>query len=280
MKTYKYLVLFAAIVFFSLLSVFTPVSAQTNGCQTMPNGSVYCPTPTQPAATAVPYNQPANQPTGSGFVAPGNCAGHTVQAGQTLGAIASMYGTTVGQLQQLNGITNRNLIQVGQCLVVSSGGIVMVPVEGSDPDLNTIINALTPTTTPMPQGQSIGEQAHLSFTYECGFSAYVYPRLTGVWPYAVTSMNLSVTAGGSSWNMPTAYQFQSSVFVPLYFDQVSLIVSFSDGSHITTSALVSDCDNGGHEYVPPTSPPPTATPVVVTVQVVCTPLPNGGTYCH
>lgn len=39
---------------------------------------------------------------------------HTVTAGQTLGAIAARYKTTVARLASLNGIKNVNLIRVGQ----------------------------------------------------------------------------------------------------------------------------------------------------------------------
>ena len=41
---------------------------------------------------------------------------YTVRAGDTLGAIASRFGTTVGALASANGISNPNLIYVGQQL--------------------------------------------------------------------------------------------------------------------------------------------------------------------
>ncbi|KAH0788710.1 LysM peptidoglycan-binding domain-containing protein [Histomonas meleagridis] len=47
---------------------------------------------------------------------------YTVQSGDTLSAIAVKYGTTVAQLQAWNGITNANLIYVGQVLKVSDDG--------------------------------------------------------------------------------------------------------------------------------------------------------------
>jgi LysM repeat protein len=43
---------------------------------------------------------------------------YTVQAGDTLGAIASRFGTTVTALERLNGITNPSLIHTGQVLKI------------------------------------------------------------------------------------------------------------------------------------------------------------------
>ncbi len=43
---------------------------------------------------------------------------HTVQAGETLGSIANTYGVTVDELAAANGITNVNLISVGQVLII------------------------------------------------------------------------------------------------------------------------------------------------------------------
>src|SRR5699024_6150638 len=44
---------------------------------------------------------------------------YTVKSGDTLSGIASKYGTTTKALQNLNGITNPNLIYAGQKLIVS-----------------------------------------------------------------------------------------------------------------------------------------------------------------
>lgn len=54
---------------------------------------------------------------------------HTVASGETLGKIAAAYGTTVQTLVDLNGISNPDLIRVGQILTVPDGGFTC-PVKG------------------------------------------------------------------------------------------------------------------------------------------------------
>ncbi len=49
------------------------------------------------------------------------CNSYTVQRGDTLGQIARQYGTSVQAIANANGITNVNLIHVGQRLCVPSG---------------------------------------------------------------------------------------------------------------------------------------------------------------
>jgi murein DD-endopeptidase MepM/ murein hydrolase activator NlpD len=46
---------------------------------------------------------------------------HRVKRGDTLGAIANRYNTSVSALQKANNITNKNLIRVGQQLTISQG---------------------------------------------------------------------------------------------------------------------------------------------------------------
>ena len=52
---------------------------------------------------------------------------HTVQRGETLSAIARRNGTTVAELQRLNGISNPNKIYVGQRLSIPGGSSTPTP---------------------------------------------------------------------------------------------------------------------------------------------------------
>jgi len=56
---------------------------------------------------------------------------YVVQAGDSLGAIASRHGTSVSVLAEMNGIANPNLIQVGQVLRLPGGGSGTHPVASS-----------------------------------------------------------------------------------------------------------------------------------------------------
>ena len=56
---------------------------------------------------------------------------HTVQAGENLYRISLRYGTTVTALSQANGITNPNMVYVGQVLIIPT-------------------TAVPPVATPMP----------------------------------------------------------------------------------------------------------------------------------
>lgn len=70
-------------------------------------------------------------PTGTTSPPPsGGTASYVVQAGDTLGAIAARYGTTVNYLASLNGLMNPNFIYVGQVLQVPGQGAA--PSSSSD----------------------------------------------------------------------------------------------------------------------------------------------------
>jgi len=70
---------------------------------------------------------------------------YTVQAGDTLAAIAARYDTTVSALASANGIADPNLIVVGQVLVIGGGSVTTAPVLTSAPTSTS-----TPTSTPAP----------------------------------------------------------------------------------------------------------------------------------
>jgi len=57
----------------------------------------------------------------------GGTTAYVVQRGDTLGAIAARYGTTVNYLVSLNGLMNPNLIYVGQVLQVPGGASPVPP---------------------------------------------------------------------------------------------------------------------------------------------------------
>ena len=74
--------------------------------------------------------------TGSGAsVSTSSTINYTVQAGDTLSGIAEEYGTKVNTLVALNGISNPNLIYVGQ--------VLKIPVSGSESTSNSTVTTYT-----------------------------------------------------------------------------------------------------------------------------------------
>lgn len=63
---------------------------------------------------------------------PDSADSYTIQAGDTLFAIAKKYGTTVEKLVRLNGLENPNLIRVGQVLKVPGGGADPAPEKAPE----------------------------------------------------------------------------------------------------------------------------------------------------
>ncbi len=104
------------------------------------------PTATQPGPTQPP-------PT------PGGTITYVVVPGDTLGAIARRFGTTVSAIAQLNGIVNPNLIRVGQVLLISGTPPAPTPTRTS------------PAPTQPPGGTPSG-------TFELGGHAitFAYPQ--------------------------------------------------------------------------------------------------------
>jgi len=71
---------------------------------------------------------------GPGYVAEGSGTGETsyiVKRGDRLGDIAARHGTTISEVSGANGISNPNLIQVGQVLTVLGGSSWVCPVENA-----------------------------------------------------------------------------------------------------------------------------------------------------
>ena len=85
--------------------------------------SLEIPTPTAQATVMTqPAQVPAATPTNATGAAPTGSVGgqqqYTVQAGDTLGAIASQFGVTVDAIVQANEITDANFILPGETLII------------------------------------------------------------------------------------------------------------------------------------------------------------------
>jgi LysM repeat protein/predicted nucleic acid-binding Zn ribbon protein len=81
--------------------------------------------------TATPLRSPTPPPTAT---TPPNQTRHTVESGETVSSIAKLYGTTVKEVLQANGLKENTIISPGQQL--------LVPLA--------VANTSTPTVTPTP----------------------------------------------------------------------------------------------------------------------------------
>ncbi|HLF08610.1 MAG TPA: LysM domain-containing protein [Dehalococcoidia bacterium] len=139
--------LFALIgLLFAFACTTSPVPEQAATTAT-PGGAVVAPavTATPAAPTSVPPTATATPVT----------AAYTVQPGDTLSGIAARFGTSVAALQAANGLTDPNLIRVGQTLRIPGVGEVLpTPLPTATPSGPTATPAPTqppaPTATPRP----------------------------------------------------------------------------------------------------------------------------------
>lgn len=102
-------------------------------------------TPDEPTATPAPYT-PA--PTATPTLTPTPII-HTIQAGESLLAIANLYAISVASLQEANGILDPRTLQIGQQLIIP---------EEEEAEENAVATA---TATPLPMEV---ENVHLSET--------------------------------------------------------------------------------------------------------------------
>ncbi|MBN1976382.1 MAG: LysM peptidoglycan-binding domain-containing protein [Anaerolineae bacterium] len=94
-------------------------------------------TPTEAPPTAVPPTAipptavpPTSAPAPTTAPSTGGTVTYIVQRGDTLYSIARRYGTTVEAIASANGITNPNLIRVGQKLTIPTSGSPVPPPSG------------------------------------------------------------------------------------------------------------------------------------------------------
>ena len=114
--------------------------------------------PSMPTSTPAPTATPAATPTPR----PDGAIVHVVQEGDTLGAIALQYQLSVETLMQLNGLTDANILSVGQELVIAvpESTTTATPLpEAPTPtplspapttSLPTPTAVVLPTSTPLP----------------------------------------------------------------------------------------------------------------------------------
>jgi LysM repeat protein len=106
------------------------------------------------APTAAPTTAPAATPTAAPTVAPRQATTYTVQLGDTLASIARRFGVSAAALQQANGVSNPDLIWVGQKLVIPVPGEAAPAAAPTQP-----ASATASPTGSAPAAQAAGTTA-------------------------------------------------------------------------------------------------------------------------
>ncbi len=115
--------------------------------------------------------QPATDTGGTGTTAAAQTV-HVVQPGEYLALIAARYGTTVQAIARINGLSNPNLIYVGQKLIIPATDATPIPVV---------------TPTPIPPSVSTGEQT--VYVVRRGDTLYAIAVRFRTTPYAIARAN-------------------------------------------------------------------------------------------
>jgi LysM repeat protein len=133
------------------------------------------PAPTAPPTTAPPTSTPP----------PSSGTRYTVQSGDTLSAIARRFGVTVQAIMAANGLTNPNLIFVGQVLIIPGTG-------GTSPTPTPTATATAPpgTATPPPSGGSWelgGQVSNFSAPDRMKFAGMLWVKRQVIWAPGATA---------------------------------------------------------------------------------------------
>jgi hypothetical protein len=121
-------------------------------------------TPTAPIPTIDP-NAPAPDPADLNATepdeeeadAPTGPTVHTVQAGDTLGSISARYDVPLEDIMAANGLTNPNLLSIGQTLTIPIGGLATpTPAPTATPE-TAVLPTPIPTEAASLQGEAILE---------------------------------------------------------------------------------------------------------------------------
>jgi LysM repeat protein len=147
----------------------TPTATPTATSTSTPTAS-YTPTPTPtstptstptPTSTSTPTPSPTNTPMPTPII-------YTVKRGDTLSAIAAMYGITVEAIAEANGLSVSTILRIGQQLIIPSPG---------------------PTGAILPEMVTISEGGEITYIVQPGDSLYFIATLFGTTVEALMMAN-------------------------------------------------------------------------------------------
>ena len=142
------------------------------------------PAPSQPATTT-PAPAPEPSPAPAPAPAEPEVTEYRVQPGDSLNAIAARFGTTTSALQALNGISNPNLIRVGQLIKISASGASAPEAAPAPAPTPTP----TPTPTPEPEPEPVVEVQEVEYRVQSGDTLLRIGFKFGVAPSVIQAYN-------------------------------------------------------------------------------------------
>ncbi len=160
---------------------------------------------------------------------------HVVAAGDTLGRISDLYGVAVEDIMAANGLTNPNLLSIGQQIVIPVNGVdaeavdAEVPAEDSAEAVEPTTEADTQPPTPIP---TVAAE-------ESGSAEVLIAEVVGVGDLANEAVQI-VNSGGSAatltnWLLADAhghtYTFGS---VTLFGEGAGIVIHSAEGQDTAT----------------------------------------------
>ncbi len=167
------------------------------------------PTPTPPAAPPLSSTQDTNAPamTPASSPSPPELLQYAVQEGDTLGAIAQAYDVSVEDLMAANGITDPNMLSIGQILTIPSDTSVLPATDSSaeaPPEPTPAGTFPTPLPTLTPSGPPQVEIGQVVGAGDLANEVIVVHNLGGV--VSLENWTLS-DAEGNTFTFPTISLF-------------------------------------------------------------------------
>ncbi len=148
---------------------------------------------------------------------------YIVQGGDTMGKIAAEFGVTVEDLMAANGLTDPNVLDVGQTLQIPIGGEVEIPPTEAPP----------PTDTPAPQPTVTEGTSPTEAPAEAGNAQLAIRGVIGAGDPAKEAVTIVNVAGDVSLAGWTLADEQGNVF---FFPALSLFEGGAVTVHTTTGA--------------------------------------------
>jgi lipoprotein-anchoring transpeptidase ErfK/SrfK len=222
------ILLFALATWVITLPVETASAAPGLTPTTVADSSTPLPTlePTATPMTVAPTTTPpADQPVDQPADAPTPPLSHTVQEGDTLGAIAQAYGVSIEALVAANELVDPDLLYVGWTLIIPDGGPISTTVPGPVPTEIPV----QPTPIPSP---ALPEQVIESRWIDVDLSEQLltaYEGNTPVHSYLISSGLPATPTPVGQFRIWIKLRYDDMAGADYYIEDVPFVMYFYEG---------------------------------------------------